>query len=446
MSDRLPIPREYVDWRTKGLWWPGEPVTLDEFAARKDHLFTGPFTWPLMVLRASALDRNIAALADFTERHRLLFAPHGKTAMSPVLTQRQLDAGAWGITAATANQVLDFRRFGVGRILLANELLDPKVLRWVAAEQNADPEFEFLFYVDSPEGVAVAAGAAQEAQAQSVRAAEAGESGPGRPLRVMVERGTPGGRTGCRTRERLLAVAREIVRAPGLELAGVAGYEGSLSDGEGVRGFLDDLLGDAAALKAEFTAEPGLARPVLSVGGSAWFDLVAEVLGGREDVLPILRSGAYVAHDDGLYKRTTPFNRMPADRSAAGGERQGSGVPGNQDGLVGALELWAQVTSTPEEGLAIAGMGRREANYDQGFPIPRTVRRGDGDTVPATGVEVTNLNDHHAYLRVPEGLGVRPGDLLSFGISHPCTAFDRWQVIPVVDDGDRVVEAIATYF
>ncbi|WP_017584326.1 alanine racemase [Nocardiopsis valliformis] len=412
MSDRLSIPQELVDWRTKGLWWPGEPVTLDEFAARGDHLFTGPFTWPLMVLRASALDRNIAALAEFAERHRLLFAPHGKTAMSPVLTQRQLDAGAWGITAATANQVLDFRQFGVNRILLANELLDPKVLRWVAAELKADPGFEFLFYADSPEGVSVAS--------------QAVERDGGRPLRVMVERGTPGGRTGCRTREQVLNVAREVVRAPGLELAGVAGYEGSLSDAEGVRGFLSDLLGDSAALATEHHLE----RPVLSVGGSAWFDVVAEEIGGREDILPILRSGAYVAHDDGLYRRTTPYNRLPE-----GG-----------DALAGALELWAQVTSTPEPGLAIAAMGRREANFDQGFPIPRILRRTDGTVVPADGVEVTNLNDHHAYLSIPGDLSVRPGDLLSFGISHPCTAFDRWQVIPVVDDEYRVTEAIATYF
>lgn len=417
MSERLTIPTEYVDWRTKGLWWPGEPATLDEFVARKDHLFDGPFTWPLMVLRASALDRNVAALADFTRDRGLLFAPHGKTAMSPLITRRQLDAGAWGITAATANQVLDFRRFGVRRILLANELLDPKALRWAAAELDSDPDFEFLFYVDSPEGVAVAS--------QAVAPHATPREGA-RPLRVLIERGVPGGRTGCRTREEVLALARDVASAPGLEVAGIAGYEGPLGDAAGVRGFLDDLLGDAAALADEHGSTP----PILSVGGSAWFDLVAETLGGREDVLPILRSGAYVAHDDGLYRRTTPYNRLPE----------------GPESLSGALELWAQVTSTPEEGLAIAGMGRREANHDQEFPIPRVLRRADGTVVPAEGVEVFDLNDHHAYLRVPSGLGVRPGDLFSFGVSHPCTAFDRWQVIPVVDGDDRVVDATATYF
>lgn len=292
MSDGLTIPREYVDWRAKGVWWPGEPVTLEEFAARRENLFTGPFTWPLMVLRESALRRNVAALADFTERHGLLFAPHGKTSMAPALIRRQLDAGAWGVTVATPNQVLACRRFGVRRILLANELLDPGALRWMVEEMGRDPELELLFYVDSAEGVAVASAAAGT---------------EGRPLRVLVERGIPGGRTGCRTREQLLAVAGAAMAAPGVELVGVAGYEGPLTDANGVWGFLRDLRGDAAALSAEH----GLDRPVLSVGGSAWFDLVAEEFGGAEDVLPILRSGAYVAHDDGLYRRTTPYRRMP---------------------------------------------------------------------------------------------------------------------------------------
>lgn len=413
MSDRLTIPQEHVDWRTKGLWWTGDPLSLEDLAARRDHLFSGPFTWPLMVLRASALERNIAALAEFARRGDLLFAPHGKTSMAPALIQRQLDAGAWGVTAATANQVLDFRRFGVRRILLANQLFDPKVLRWAAEEADADPGFEFLFYVDSAEGV--------EAASRAVADREGGS-----PLRVLVERGVPGGRTGCRTREEVLAVARAVQGAPGLSLAGVAGYEGPLADADGVRGFLRDLSGDAAAL----TEALGVGQPIVSVGGSAWFDLVAEEMGGRTEYVPLLRSGAYVAHDDGLYRRITPYNRLP----------EGPGA------LSGALELWAQVTSTPEEGLAIAALGRREANYDQGFPVPRLLRRADGGTAAAEGVEVTDLNDHHAYLRVPPELGVRPGDLLSFGISHPCTAFDRWHVIPVVDDADTVVDVVATYF
>ncbi|WP_017612668.1 alanine racemase [Nocardiopsis salina] len=412
MNERLTIPEENVDWRTKGVWWPDGSVSLEGFAQRAGNLFTGPFTWPLMVLREPELTRNITALAAFTDQHGLAFAPHGKTSMAPALIQRQLDAGAWGVTAATANQVLAYRRFGVRRIVLANELLDTRALGWIAAELNRDPKFEFLFYTDSAEGVAAAASVADPA---------------GRPLRVLVERGVAGGRTGCRDRAGLLAVADAVADAPGLELAGVAGYEGPVDGGaDAVRAFLHDLRTDAA----EIARVHGPERPVLSVGGSAWFDLVAEEFGGARDVWPLLRSGAYVAHDDGLYRRTTPYRRLD----------EGPGA------LAGALELWAQVTSTPEQGLAIAGLGRREANFDAGFPVPRTVRRPDGTRQPVEGLEIEGLNDHHAYLRVPPELELHPGDLVSFGISHPCTAFDRWALIPVVDAEDTVVEAVATYF
>src|SRR5258706_10900822 len=112
--------------------------------------------------------------------------------MALSLFAAQLRAGAWGISAATANQVLAMRRLGVPRVLLANELLDPTPLRWLAEEVRRG--FEFLCFVDSADGVAAAA-----------------EAGAAVPLRVLVELGHGGGRTGCRTVTELTAVARAAV-------------------------------------------------------------------------------------------------------------------------------------------------------------------------------------------------------------------------------------------
>ncbi|SNR42400.1 alanine racemase [Actinomadura mexicana] len=402
----LTIPGEHVDWRTKGLWAPGPPVSLGEFAAARHPLFGGPFTWPVMVARRSALDRNIAALAAFSREHGLAFAPHGKTSMAPTLFQAQLDAGAWGITAATANQVLAYRTFGVPRILLANELLDPTALRWLGGE--IDRGMQFLLYADSAEGVAAISAAAGE-----------------RPFRVLVELGHDNGRTGCRTVAELAAVARAVADAPGTELAGVAGYEGGLPDVAAAGAYLGALRDATAELS------PLLPRDVVvTAGGSAYFDQVAEKLAGDwlpgHDLTVVLRSGAYVSHDDGIYTDRTPFNRVPGSLDAA-------------------LEIWAQVTSVPEPGLAIVGMGKREAPYDAGLPVPLRIRRADGTIAPADAMRVTGTNDHHAYVATGDA-SVRPGELICFGISHPCTAFDKWQVIPVVDDDHTVVDLIRTYF
>jgi D-serine deaminase-like pyridoxal phosphate-dependent protein len=407
------IPAEQLDWRTKGVWWPGPATSLDAFAASRHHLFGGAFTWPVLVARGAALAHNIETLAEFCRRHGLEFAPHGKTTMSPSLFAAQLRAGATAITVATAGQMLACRALGVPSVLLANELLDPVALRWMAREVQKG--FDVLCFVDSLAGV--------RAMAEAVRAV------PGdRPVRVLVELGYPGGRTGCRDLGRLTEVARAVAATPGVVLAGVAGYEGGLPEVATAERYLAGLrtavkhLAGAGLLPAEV---------VVTAGGSKYFDVVAARLAGSW--LPgyrlrvVLRSGAYVSHDDGIYRECTPYRRIPGSLDAA-------------------LEVWAQVVSVPEDGLAIVGMGKREVPYDEGLPVPRLVRAADGTTRPAGGLRTTAVNDHHGYLEVAAGARLEPGELVCFGISHPCTAFDKWQVIPVVGDDYTVTDLIRTYF
>jgi D-serine deaminase-like pyridoxal phosphate-dependent protein len=382
------IPEVRLDWRSKGFWLPAGGFD----AGARPSLFGGRFTWPVMTVRRSAVAHNIATMADFAARHDLRLAPHVKTSMAPVLIRAQLDAGAWACTVATANQALVLRRLGVPRVLIANLILDPTALGWLARE--IDHGFDAYLQVDSVEGVAAASRAARDT-----------------PVPVLVELGHAGGRTGARTLDRLRAVADAAHAAGGVRLAGVTAYEGGAPD---VPAFLDDLVAAAHAVEAT----------IVGAGGSAWFDVVADRLAqAPEGAIRVLRSGAYVTHDDGYYREHTPFARIDGE-------------------LRPALAIWAQVLSTPEPGLAIAGMGKRDAPFDEGLPVPQVVRTPEG-TRPAAGLTVTRLQDQHCYLR---GDGLRPGDLVRFGISHPCTAFDKWRVIPVVEDDDTVSDVLETYF
>jgi len=61
-------------------------------------------------------------------------------------------------------------------------------------------------------------------------------------------------------------------------------------------------------------------------------------------------------------------------------------------------------------------------------------------------MRVARLDDEHAYLQVPPGKPLRPGDLVCLGISHPCTAFDKWPLIPVVDEDYRIIDVVRTFF
>jgi D-serine deaminase-like pyridoxal phosphate-dependent protein len=94
----------------------------------------------------------------------------------------------------------------------------------------------------------------------------------------------------------------------------------------------------------------------------------------------------------------------------------------------------------------VASAGRRDVGFDQGLPVPLRIRQADGHETPAGQLRVTKLDDQHAYLSVPAGSPLAPGDLICLGISHPCTTFDKWRVIPVVDEEYRVIDAIHTFF
>jgi D-serine dehydratase len=117
-----------------------------------------------------------------------------------------------------------------------------------------------------------------------------------------------------------------------------------------------------------------------------------------------------------------------------------------------AIELISAVQSCPEPGLAILSMGKRDVSYDLDMPVPEWRSQvGDVQTrpVPAHWV-VSDLNDQHAYLRFdpqsPPDQHPVVGQLVGCGISHPCTTFDKWRWMPVVDDAYLVVDAVSVNF
>jgi len=409
-------------------------------AAARPLLHRAGFTYPLLILRETALAGNLEAMAAYCARAGVALAPHGKTAMSPELAARQLCHGAWGITVATIGQLRTYRVFGFPRLLLANELVDEAGISWLAAELAADPGFEAYCYVDSPEGVAILDQVLTRHPA-------------GRRLPILVEIGQAGGRTGCRTDAQALAVAQAAAATGTLRVAGVAGYEGSIGAGSqaqmlaevtsfcrrlrALAGQLRGRLGQGELRSGQLGPDGG-EEFIVTAGGSAFFDVVVRELTagggtGVTGITAILRSGAYLAHDHGYYGTVSPVSRGSADAPV----------------LRPALELWAQVLSRPEADLALLGAGRRDAGFDKGLPVPlRAVRRGGtrGGGADLSESRLTELNDQHAYLRLKPGTELAPGDLVCLGISHPCTTFDKWRVIPVVSDDDRVTDMVHAFF
>jgi D-serine dehydratase len=409
------------DRRFKGL-----PLTADTPLTRIGELGWNALRhleYPVLVLHEDALVHNITTMADYCHRHRVELAPHAKTSLSPQLIRRQIEAGAWGVTAATTAQVRGLMAIGVPRILMANLLVDPVAIRWIATYVLGEADTGFCCYVDSVASV-------------ELLDRECGQVTATGRLDVLLEVGYVGGRTGVRNLGESLSVARAVNQSDHLCLVGVAGFEGLMpgaAAGEpvGLGAYLDSIAQTAHQLNKAGLFAAGRV-PLISAGGSSYFDRVVARLGPDRFSFPVqtvLRSGCYLTHDHGIYRRTSPFD--------------GRGTPEGPR-LQPALELLASVLSRPEPTLVIVGFGRRDVPIDDQLPVVLgrygpNHRRSD---VP--GVRVMKLNDQHAFLQVPEELQVGLGEVWSFGVSHPCGAFDRWPAIPLVDHDHQITGAVTT--
>ena len=385
-----------------------------EFLATKPNLFTSDFQFPVMVLRDSALEHNIQRMAAYCKSHGFELAPHAKTPMSPQIAKRQIDAGAWGLTVANFNQARIMLEYGFKKLIIGNEVMEPTSIAEIAKINGSGAGY-IIFYIDSLAGLKIA-----QASISGVAKAK---------LNIFMEIGAMGGRAGIRDLDLLKTILAEIAKDERIYVRGVSGFEGAVPGGDRagagidkLRNFLRHIVA-AAEITAPFIREDKI---IISAGGSSFFDYVVEELGKYSgDAHRMLRSGGYVSHDHVHYEGLYPFMGAP-----------------DEERFYPALELWARVLSVPESDLAILNYGKRDAGNDLDNPLP--ISKLGRTPEPFKG-EIEKLNDQHAFMKIAPG-SVVVGDIIGCGISHPCTNFDKWQLIPLVNDNYDVIDLVHTHF
>lgn len=430
MSIREPIaavashgPSRSIEPFNKGLGWLNREIDPQAAAQRGWNLLREDLALPAAVLYQDKLRNNLDWMQRFMAAYGARLAPHGKTTMAPRLFAMQLEAGAWGITLATAQQVHVAYAHGVRRVLMANQLVGRANMD-IISNLIADPAFEFYCLVDSPAQIEQL-GAYFSARQQH--------------LNVLLEVGVADGRTGVREPAQLEATLQAIANCRGsLVLSGLEVYEGVLKEEREIRAFLTHAVTIAQELaqRGLFARAPFL----LSGAGSAWYDVVAEIFSAAhlEDAAEIvLRPGCYLTHDIGAYREAQARIACSSPVAREMGE-----------GLVTALHVWAYVQSIPEAGRAIVGMGKRDAAFDSGLPVPALhFRPGDAAPKPPPAHwTLTRMMDQHAFLHIAPEDDLRIGDMIGFDIAHPCLTFDKWRVMALVNAHFDVVDLIQTYF
>lgn len=390
---------------------------------------------PAAVLYHERIINNIRWMQTYADQCGVRLAPHGKTSMIPALFKLQVQAGAWGMTLATVEQVAAAYENGIRRILLANQLVG-KANMAVISNILEKGDAEIYCLVDSVENVAVLDGYFG-ARKQS--------------LKVLIELGVVGGRCGCRTEEQVNALQQEVDRSTSLQLSGIEFYEGVVHN-EHAEQTINDFVSWAISIcqtlmdKDAFDTE----KVILTGAGSAWYDLVAEALAAADfqgirgssgaqvkEVVPLLRPGCYLIQDQGIYHnaqaRVLKRSQVACD---IGGD------------LMSSLEVWAYVLSIPEPGKAIIGMGKRNVAFDSGLPMPILSYRQGWKEPRETGLNcyIRELMDQHAYLDFSSEIDLAVGDMIGFSTSHPCLTLDKWKNIYMVDNELKVLEEMATFF
>lgn len=439
MTENSPVPPLVVrenfrlDDRIRGV--PPGTSGLDSslVAAEHWHPADGRMALPVLTLDEAAFAANRDLFLRYAREHNVAIAPHAKTPMAPDLARSLVEAGAWGTTVADIRQATVMLKAGLTRLIIANEVGGSGGASRLAVLAGAWPKAELYVFADSVDAV--------NALAEAWRANAALQ-----PLRVLVELGA--GRAGARTTAQAEAIADAITAAGGrLKIAGVATYEGAAAQPD--PGRTDEVISGLLAMTADMflrlRARVGHAPLIVTAGGSVFFDKVVAALSpvvfGDGNATLVLRSGAIFFHDHGTYDRS--LGALDARRGFAIGGISASA----RHSFRPALRLWAEVLSRPEPGLVICGMGMRDVSFDQGFPTLLTVfRAGKPLPMPAARAEVIKLNDQHAFLSIAPSDDIAVGDVVEFGISHPCTCLDRYRVIFGVDATGHVRHAFPTWF
>lgn len=409
---RLPLgdPEQWAHWGSsdgpESEWGHGLPIVQSGLM------------WPIACVRLSSMYHNVNVVRRACRAYGVQLAPHMKASMSPEVAKLQAAGSGWALTVASASQLLAVRSWGTRRVVLANEISDPALLRWLHEELTRDSSFELYFYVDSTAGAALAGqflGNVPSAYA-------------------LIECGYRAGRAGARRYDQAADVARAAADC-GLRVVGVAGYEGMLGEDRSdravrrVRAFGVLLRRWLTVLHDDGLLDHTTAEFVISCGGSMYFDVLAPVLGARwalsRPVVPLLRCGSYIFHDHGHYAAARPSD--------------------SESGLRPALEVWAQVLSRPEPDLVILGVGRRNIGPDLGLPV--VVRSA---VLPApldtTELAVLEMHDQHTLVKVTPEHTITIGDVVVLGVSHPSITMDKWPAIAVLDDDDRIVGRLSTFY
>lgn len=242
---------------------------------------------PALVVDLDAMDRNLATMARFAQRHKVRLRPHAKMHKSAELAKLQMAAGAVGVCVQKTSEAEAMVAGGVCNVFISNEVISPFKLARVAALTRAvlPHEGKIAICVDSIEGIRRLATSMNEARVAS---------GVATAIDVFIEINVGQKRCGVEPGTAAVALALEIRKHPALNFAGLQAYHGKAQHLRSPAERREAITGaiKAAALTRQLIEAEGVSVGLVTGSGTG-----TAALEGASGVYGELQAGSYLFMD-----------------------------------------------------------------------------------------------------------------------------------------------------
>ncbi len=326
---------------------------------------------PALVVDFDKLERNIARMQKIADDAHVKLRPHVKTHKTPAIAQKQLRAGARGITAAKVGEAEVMERANLIDILIAYPLQGAsKIERLLNLNERANLRV-------SLDSLKVAQDISEAAIARRQR------------VKVFIEVDTGFHRVGVLPGEPVCELVREILKLRGVEFIGLfthAGHAYGARDLAEVAAIARDE-GRGCVESAELLRRDGIAVSEISVGSTPTAPFVAQVPGVTE-----IRPGNYVFYDASQIALGSCTEEECALTVV------GTVVAKHPDRLI--FDTGSKALTTDKLAAHLVSGHGLVKGYEQNLLIERlseehaTVKTVDGSALPAIGDKVEIIPNH----------------------------------------------------
>jgi D-serine deaminase-like pyridoxal phosphate-dependent protein len=321
---------------------------------------------PALVLDLDKLDANLAVMSEYFNGVDADLRPHIKTHKCPILAQKQVAAGAIGVTCAKVGEAEVMAKAGISDILIANQVVSPKkIMRLLDLLNISDVKVA----VECLENAAALNEAAKSRKTV---------------LKVLIEVDVGMHRCGVASAGEAVELAKKIDAMKHIELAGIMGYEGHIIftfDRDERIQLGTACMTELVAVKAELE-KAGFPIPIVSGGGTGTYDIASKVPGVTE-----VQAGSYLTMD-----ATYGYLNL---------------------GFEQAVTLMTTVIAVHGDHV-ILDCGMKSITSEFGMPQP----------VGLPGASLASLSEEHGHLTVEGKTKPKMGDVIELVPTHGCTTIN----------------------